>query len=133
MHHSLVPHVTLDRKKHVSIEIIQNAFLEVKARGKARRTARNVAARLMEYYTTCSESFLYHIGGLFFGLSYGVSQVVVIRWASNAPKLQAGSNHVDFGQIMTLALLVLPLLAAVEIFHGTTSSHFEFRPILTRH
>ncbi|KFY14274.1 hypothetical protein V491_06106 [Pseudogymnoascus sp. VKM F-3775] len=120
---------TSDRKKHVSMEIIQNAFLEIKARRKARQTARNntldktfmgagLAAQHFTILATYSESFLYHIGGLFFALSYGVSQVVANRWNIGAPKVQEGSNRVDFGQIMSLVLLVLPLLAAVEIFHA---------------
>lgn len=121
----------LARKKNVSIEMIENAFLDTKAardKGFEKRLAKmhnNYPAQLFIKYSAYSNSFLYHIGGLFFGLSYGVSQVVVVRWTSERPELQAGGNRIDFGQIVTLVLLVLPLLAAVEIFHGTSPSRFE--------
>ena len=63
------------------------------------------------------QSFLSNIATLFFVLSYGLSLVIVSR-TSYAPKLEAGANRMDFGQIVPLILLALPPLAAAEVFLG---------------
>jgi hypothetical protein len=63
-------------------------------------------------------SFLSRIGALFFSLSYGVTQVVVSRFAG-APAMKQSSKSWDFGQIVPLVLLFLPVLAAAEIYYGT--------------
>ena len=116
------------RTKHVSMEVINNAMIESSAKRKANfglkfaklfnsKSGKWLQQSWLTFVAYCG-SFLYHIGGLFFALSYGLSQVVVYRWGIDGLSLQAGSNRVDFGQIVPLVLLVLPLLAAVEIFHG---------------
>lgn len=115
------------RMKHVSMEVINNAMIESRAEAKAafdrisaelfnRKGGKRLQQLQLTFVAYCG-SFLYHIGGLFFALSYGLSRVAAHRWI-DGPSLQAGSNRVDFGQIVPLVLLVLPLLAAAEIFHG---------------
>lgn len=64
------------------------------------------------------DSFLSRIGALFFSLSYGISQVVVSRFA-DAPAMKESSRRWDFGQIVPIVLLSLPMLAAAEIYYGT--------------
>lgn len=65
-----------------------------------------------------SRSFLQLIAALFFFLSFGVSQVVATRWGDYQVDLERDSNTMEFGQIVPLILLVIPLLAAAEIFYG---------------
>jgi hypothetical protein len=116
------------RTKHVSMEVINNAMIESRAKVKAkfdrksaelfdRKGGKKLQQLRLTFVAYCG-SFLYHISGLFFAFSYGISQVATYRWGIDGPSLQAGSNRVDFGQIVPLVLLVLPLLAAAEIFHG---------------
>jgi hypothetical protein len=125
------------RTKHVSMEVINNTVIESSAKRKAnfdRQFAKffksKYSKRLQQFHLTfvayCG-SFLYHIGDLFFDPSYGLSRVVACRWATGGPRLQARSNLFDFGQIVPLVLLVLPLLAAAEIFHGKLLPRTTFK------
>ncbi|KAE9379656.1 hypothetical protein N431DRAFT_526962 [Stipitochalara longipes BDJ] len=62
------------------------------------------------------ESFVWQIVWLIFGLSYGIAQLVNVRW-QNSPPLAPGVGRMDFGQIVPLLLLVLPVLAAGEAYY----------------
>jgi len=114
--------------RHVSMEVVNNAIIESRAENKAifdRKFAKLSKSKFGKWlqqlrltFVAYCTSFLYHIGGFFFALSYGLSQIAAYRWSIDGPRLQAGSNRVDFGQIVPLVLLVLPLLAAAEFFHG---------------
>jgi hypothetical protein len=66
------------------------------------------------------ESFLSTIGALSFSLSYGVTQLVLYRFI-DALSIKEGSTRMDFGQIVALILLFLPILTAAEIYYGTTA------------
>ena len=108
----------------VTMQIINNALIE--SRAKHRKTSERLWAKLSgrllkkpadqrtfhlhPILVAYSGSFLYHIGGFCFGLSYGISQVASYGWSTNRPELQSQANRVDFGQIVPLVLLVLPLL-----------------------
>lgn len=65
-----------------------------------------------DYY----ESFLSQIPFLFFGISSGITQVVTFRWLL-APDIKGSVDEMDFGQIMPLLLLALPIFAASEIYY----------------
>lgn len=73
---------------------------------------------LLRSVRSYENSFLSRIGALFFSLSYGISQVVVNRFA-DAPAMKESSRRWDFGQIVPIVLLSLPVLAAAEIYYGT--------------
>ncbi len=62
-------------------------------------------------------SFLSKIPPMLFDLAFGMSLVVSSRW-KYAPKLGEASNRMDFGQIVPLFLLSLPMLVAAEIYYG---------------
>jgi hypothetical protein len=62
-------------------------------------------------------SFLRQIPSMTFDMCFGISQVVSNRWIY-APKLGEASNRMDFGQIVPLFLLSLPMLVAAEIYYG---------------
>ena len=64
-----------------------------------------------------SGSFLSNIPALLFGLSYGISQVSVVRWF-NPPDMTEAADTMSFGQIVPLFLLILPALAAAEIYYS---------------
>jgi hypothetical protein len=53
---------------------------------------------------------------LFFGLSYGLAMVIKLRL--KAKKLPPMALGLDFGQIVNLLLLTLPVLTAVETYFG---------------
>ena len=63
------------------------------------------------------DSFLSSIANRFFDLSYGISQLYEARFA-NPPDLDESDNRMDFGQIVPLMLLAIPVLAAAEIYYG---------------
>jgi hypothetical protein len=123
------------RRKDISMEVVNNALLKsaIEAKARSDRLATQLSkdpllkgfgqiwSSFSRAFASYSTSFLYHIGGFSFGLSYGLSQVAALRWGSDRPLLLAGSNRVDFGQIVPLVLLALPLLAAAEIWHGKST------------
>jgi hypothetical protein len=63
------------------------------------------------------DSFLSAMSGIAFSFSYGITQVVSYRWLYGQG-LAGTASAVDFGQITPLFLLVLPILAAAEIYYG---------------
>ena len=64
-----------------------------------------------------SMSFLSKFPAFLFGLSYGVSQVAIIRWLYH-PNLTEDANTMSFGQIVPIFLLLIPGLAAAETYYG---------------
>jgi hypothetical protein len=105
------------------------AQLEIASPQKRRRLL--FIARLIAYLTllneaseTYLESFMWQIVWLTFGLTYGIAQVVQVRWI-NLPLLDGSTNHMDFGQIVPLLLLTLPALAAGEAYCGKLDSMFQ--------
>jgi len=62
-------------------------------------------------------SYLSRLSAILFFLSYGLTQTVVSRWIIN-PALDQGTRRMDFGQVVPLFLLALPLLAVLEILSG---------------
>ena len=69
------------------------------------------------------DSFLSNIPASLFGLSFGISQLSVARW-SNPPSLTEDADKLSFGQIVSLLLLILPVLAAAEIYYGKCNADF---------
>lgn len=65
------------------------------------------------------EAFLSEIPTLLFSASYGVTQVIISR--INKPDAEGSENTVDFGQIVPLFLLSLPVMAAVEVYYESHS------------
>jgi hypothetical protein len=123
-------------KAHISMEHVRNVYKQMDAKGghntsvalsrfrKLFRRNPRSAERLKDLFVSALKyhgTFLFSIGNLLFALSYGISQVVATRWTYGGPKLKDEGTRVDFGQVVTLVLLFLPLLAAAEIFHGTVS------------
>ena len=68
------------------------------------------------------DSFMWGIVWLIFGNVFGISQIYLWRW-SYAPDfgIVGNENSTGFGQIVALLLLLLPLLAAVEVYTDTLS------------
>lgn len=78
-----------------------------------------------------SQSFLQLIAALFFLLSYGISGVVADRWLDFSVDLGEGSSTMEFGQIVPLVLLIIPLLAYAEVFYGQFARMEKFGIVLT--
>jgi hypothetical protein len=63
---------------------------------------------------------------------------VADRWLDYTVDLEEGSSTMEFGQIVPLVLLILPLLAFAEIFYGELldtfsepHAHIPYRPGLS--
>ena len=111
------------RDRHDTIEKAINVCntrrtAQVEARLEALSTTYSFHRRLGLCIGAYSRSFLQCIAALFFFLSYGISGVVADRWLNYHVDLSEGSNTMEFGQIVPLVLLILPLLAFAEIFYG---------------
>jgi hypothetical protein len=77
---------------------------------------------LLAIWFDFQESFLSEIPTLLFSASYGVTQVIISR--INKPDIEGSENTVDFGQIVPLFLLSLPIMAAVEVYYESHSGEF---------
>lgn len=125
----------MGRTKHVSMEVVDGTMIEIWAKkeaifghiyAKPLKSNSEGLQRLCSILIAYSRSFLFNIGNLCFLTSLGLSQVATSRWYVGMPRLQAESTRLDFGQIVPLVLLVLPVLAAVEIFHGKLTPRTTF-------
>lgn len=83
---------------------------------KASTKYRELASLISSSYRY-ENSFLSSMSGMAFSFSYAVSQVVAYRWIFGRG-LNGNVSAIDFGQITPLFLLVLPVLAAAEIYYG---------------
>ena len=72
-------------------------------------------------------SFLSNFPLISFGLAYGLAQTISVRWF-NAPNMTDATRRMDFGQIVALFLLALPVMAAAEIYHGNVQRLNAFSP-----
>jgi hypothetical protein len=52
-----------------------------------------------------------------FRMTYGIGQMVMVTWVKS-PKTTGDMRKVGFGQVVALALLVIPMLTASEIYNG---------------
>jgi len=64
-----------------------------------------------------NQSFLARIGALVFYLSFGITQVIAYT-ETVVNIFQPESSRMDFGQIVPLVLLLLPLLTAAEVIYS---------------
>ena len=70
-------------------------------------------------YIEFLDSFLWQIVWPFFGNLYGVQQLVWARkYVRDHVTIEGDENQLNFGQLLALFLLVLPLLASVEAYYG---------------
>jgi hypothetical protein len=53
---------------------------------------------------------------------YGVMQVIVSR--TGAPSIQGSVNAIDFGQVIPVFLLILPILTASELYFESHTGEF---------
>jgi len=81
---------------------------------------RKLNALLVDY----SASFFSAIPVFLWSLSYGVTGTVLSRQLK--PNVEGSENELDFGQIVPLFLLLLPLFAILEMYYGMMQS-FSYR------
>jgi hypothetical protein len=79
-----------------------------------------------EYYTSAVSVIPFAL----YGLSYGLTQTMVLRWGSEV-ELTPETQAMGFGQIVPLSLIILPLLTAVELFSGKQLSRLNSVKFLT--
>lgn len=72
-------------------------------------------------YLQLTGSFLWDLMWMSFALIYGISQLVV-TWVQNSTQSDGNNAHflfdMGFGQIVSIILLLLPALAALEVLYG---------------
>ena len=73
---------------------------------------------LMYLNTELLQSFLLEILTIFFGLVFGISQVVVYRSLAHPSQFVGNENTLGFGQLVALLLIMLPIMTAGEIYNG---------------
>ncbi|KAI9877796.1 MAG: hypothetical protein M1830_002767 [Pleopsidium flavum] len=76
------------------------------------------------FFDQLLNSFLWQLMFATFGFIYGLLEVCVNRWVDfyYTDNVGAGADAMGFGQIMPLLLLLLPILAALEVYedmHGS--------------
>jgi hypothetical protein len=74
---------------------------------------------VLSIWNDYQESFWSEIPTLILSLSLGVTQIITTR--QDLPSIQGSENTVDFGQIVQLFLLSLPILATVEVYYESHS------------
>ena len=120
------------RRKHRSSTelrkiILKEAVLELRSRNRRNELERIEESRglwqqvliLNRASRSYSDSFLAHGPLLMFMIAYGFTQLYGSRWHPNIDVYVDSSF--SFGQITSLFLLVLPVLAAAEIYYGKLS------------
>ena len=81
---------------------------------------------IFQYYLgRIYNSFASQLPALFFGLSYGFATLIVLR--VKAQDLPVSALGLDFGQIVALLLLTLPILTAFETYFGMLSIFADFQ------
>ncbi|KAF2661827.1 hypothetical protein K491DRAFT_388332 [Lophiostoma macrostomum CBS 122681] len=128
------------RKKYrpsteVRERILSEAVLELRSRKRREELERIEASRglwrrfLIVHRASrlYSESFLAHGPLLMFMIAYGFTQLYSSRWHPNID-VRVESSF-SFGQITSLFLLVLPILAAAEIYYEVKDGVPHERPI----
>ena len=74
-------------------------------------------------------SFLGEILTLLFGVSYGISQVIINRSDIPTAGLSGDQNAMSFGQLVPLLLIALPVLAAGEVYFGKYYYYLRISPL----
>ena len=117
-------HPNLDVSKRFYKRIIKTVVSEERAKTKRnlqRKARKSKTMKSALFWTVaaqaCFESFLFNMATWLLGLSYGITQVIATRFFY-APKMSEDANDMSFGQVVPLFLLVIPALAAAEIYYG---------------
>src|SRR5271167_4599169 len=90
-----------------------------KARKSREQNPSSIKGTHTFYYTAYLDyqrSFLSILPSLTYGLTYGIGSVIASR--QNTPNISNSENTVDFGQIVPLFLLVLPIASALKTYNG---------------
>ena len=75
-------------------------------------------------------SFLGDLFTLYFGVVFGITQVIVGRTDEPEAGIVGSQNVVNFGQLVPLLLMLLPLIAAGEVYFGNNNNLYAYGPIL---
>ena len=68
--------------------------------------------------TEIRHSFLGDLLTLQFGVALGLTQVIVPRSQKPSAGIVGSQNTINFGQLVPLLLMLLPLFAAGEVYFG---------------
>ena len=74
--------------------------------------------------TEANHSFLGNLFALEFGVTLGLTQVIVSRRDEPKAGIVGSQNDINFGQLVPLLLMLLPLFAAGEVYFGNKHNHY---------
>ncbi|KAF2492824.1 hypothetical protein BU16DRAFT_91486 [Lophium mytilinum] len=117
-------------ERHSPEERVKRSKISAPVRG--RRGLKTLARKFtlnIDHIRLYEDSFLSNFSSMIFFLAYGLAQTILVRW-KNGPMLGETARRMDFGQIVSLFLLALPLLAAVEIYSEAQKDHDADRSAL---
>ena len=97
---------------------------------KRSRTTRRLALLLM-MMTEINHSFLGDLLTLEFGVAFGITQVVIARIAKPSAGVVGSQDDINFGQLVPLLLILLPFLAAGEVYFGNNDYLYAQEMVLT--
>ena len=86
-------------------------------RSKRSQIARRLLIILI-MVTEINHSFLGDILTLEFGVAFGITQVIYTRIAQPIAGIEGSQDDINFGQLVPLLLMLLPFLAAGEVYSG---------------
>ena len=76
-------------------------------------------------------SFLGNLLMLQFGVTFGITQVIVSRIYEPSAGIVGSQNDINFGQLVPLLLMLLPLFAAGEVYFGNSANLYAYGLVLT--
>lgn len=99
------------------------------------RSQRSVLPRRMRLIrmmmTEIKYSFLGDLFTLQFGVVLGITQVIISRINEPSAGLEGSQNDINFGQLVPLLLLLLPLLTVGEVYFGNNDNLYAYGLVLT--
>ena len=81
--------------------------------------------------TEINHSFLGDLLTLEFGVAFGITQVIITRIAQPSAGIVGSQNDINFGQLVPLLLMLLPFLAAGEVYFGNNDYLYAQGIVLT--
>ena len=81
--------------------------------------------------TEINHSFLGDLLTLEFGVAFGITQVIIARIYQPVAGIVGSQNEINFGQLVPLLLMLLPFLAAGEVYFGNNDYLYAQEMVLT--
>jgi hypothetical protein len=98
---------------------IENLLARISLLGEDKPLRRRTRLTLVYLWREFDNAFLCELPTLLFNASYSSTQLVLSR--INKPSIKGSQNTLDFGQVMPLLLLTIPVLTILETYYGRSN------------